>query len=107
MRRLRLAPLAVNDLDEITAFIRESSEQNADAFERCSLGTFEELMAEDLGVRRAFPDHSTAEGLCLRYVAGHPNHVIFFEVDAEEVLILRVLHAARGDLRDQAVRGTG
>ena len=50
----RLAPLAVNDLDEITAFIRESSEQNADAFERCSLGTFEESMAEDLGFRRAF-----------------------------------------------------
>ena len=106
MRKLILPDLAVQDARGLEAYIRRSSPQNADAFQRF-LNTLEGLLTEGTGFRRAFPDDPERATLFLSYVHRQPNHVIFFEADDLEVRVKRVPHAARGDLRKRTGDAAG
>ena len=101
MRKLILPNLAVQDARGLEAYIRRSSPQNADAFQERFLDTLEGLLTESMGFRRAFPGDPERATLFVLYIHRQPNRVIFFEADDLEVRVKRVLHAARGDLRER------
>lgn len=89
-------PRARLDAAEIGAFIAQDSPAAGDRFAdavRASVSTLAE--APHIGRRRRFrrPDLSTARSWP---VQGFPNHLIFYRVGEDGMLIvLRVIHAAR------------
>ena len=96
--KLRLMPRAEDDLAGIVDYIAADNPGRADSFsdeilERCA------AIADAPRACMQRPDLGRDLRCC-----PHGNYLIFYRVDAHEVQIVRVLHAAR-DLQDLARHG--
>jgi len=89
--RVRLLPAAVQDLEEIVAYIGSDSEQAALAY-----GDWLLERIDGLGVLpRAYPEFPGTAGDIRYHTVG--SHQVFFRIDAsvQTVEVIRVLHAHR------------
>ena len=93
--RVVLAPAAVDDLDEIHAYIAGDNLDAADRVQEAAFTTFARLgETPGLGRFRRFQS-SLLTDLRSFGVSGHPNYVVFYRVRAEVVEVVRVLHGAQ------------
>ena len=98
--RLRLTPMAEQDLEAVADYIALDNPGRALSFVRALREHCGRIMRNPLGYRLR------AElGENIRSCA-HGHYVIFFEASADEVLVLRILHGAR-DLPAQFGRADG
>ncbi len=99
MKPVVLNPVAVADLDEITDYVAADNPQAASEVRRAIIETAEMLgNFPSLGCR---PSFSAPRFTGIRFIPAkrYRNYLVFYREAAEEVEILRVLHAARDGRR--------
>ena len=95
MAEFTVSPEALEDLDEIHAYISEDDLEAADRVLEAALSTFAALARmPGMGRPRTF-QHSELSDLRSFRVNGFRNHLIFYRVVSDGVAIVRVLHGAR------------
>ena len=94
--RIFKKPRAQSDLEDIAEFIAEDSPNAAERFLLAAQQAFDAL-AEMPGLgreRREFLNPKL-EGLRSRLIPGFENYMIFYQVGADRIEIIRILHGAR------------
>ncbi len=95
MYRLQTSPEADRDVDEIADYLAERSVLAGTRFltqVESTLGRIRVDPGRGMHLKLEEPE---LEGILWRRVDGFPNHLIFFRVDGDLVLVLRILHGAR------------
>ena len=94
-RAIRVQPLAQDDLRRQAEFIAKDSLDGALRLFNAAEVTYEFLAETPLaGSVCSFASVQTRD-LRIWRINGFPNHLIFYRVSESELLIIRVLHAAR------------
>jgi toxin ParE1/3/4 len=86
---------ALDDLADLSIHFAASSEALAERFRRASIAAMHDLLVMPRRHRLLDDELPGAAGLRRTYPAGFPNHAVYYRVTEDEVIIMRVLHAAR------------
>lgn len=100
MMRIIITPLAEHDLESIGDYIARDNPARAITFVRELRAQCERIASNPLGYRQR-----QELGDSIRSCA-HGNYVIFFEIEADDLLVVRILHGAR-DLQGQVGSDAG
>jgi toxin ParE1/3/4 len=93
--RLQKSPEADRDTDEIADFLAERSLLTSERFLSQVQSTLERIRSDPgLGMHLKV-EEPELKGVLWHRVDGFPNHLIFFRVEGDLILVLRVLHGAR------------
>ncbi|HEY2587691.1 MAG TPA: type II toxin-antitoxin system RelE/ParE family toxin [Tepidisphaeraceae bacterium] len=92
---LRVRPAADTDVDEIAAYIARDSVEQALRFYDAVNATYKMILEAPHRWPLYGLTHSRLKEIRKRAVAGFPNHLVFYRIDADMVEIVRVLHGAR------------
>lgn len=94
-KQLRLSPLAEQDLEELARHIALDSIEAAKRFQQAAIETGFDLL--EFPEAYAVIDLEVGQelGLRKRSVKGFPNHLIFYIVSDDAVVIQRFIHGAR------------
>lgn len=87
--RVRRHPLAVEDLDEIWLTIASDNQRAADRLVE-QVYAAETLIAEFPEIGEARPEFG---GGVRKWTVG--NHVLFYRVEVDAIIVIRILHGAR------------
>lgn len=95
--KLLIQPAAIDDLDLQAEFIAKDSPQAALRLLECAEATFQFLSDMPfVGIQCGDQFESPrAKDLRLWRIKGFPNHQILYRVQSNELLIVRVIHAAQ------------
>jgi len=94
MMRIIITPLAEHDLESIGDYIARDNPARAITFVRELRGQCETIASNPLGYRQR---QELGDGI---RSCAHGNYVIFFEIESDDLLVVRILHGAR-DLQGQ------
>lgn len=93
-RRLFLTPRAIQDLESVALFIGLDSEEYADKVNTAIVQTME-LLAEFPLIGRSFvTTGESPSGVRFYAVRRYPSYGIYYQTDAERLVVLRVLHSS-------------
>jgi toxin ParE1/3/4 len=93
--RLVITPAADADVDSAAAFIARDNIQAALRFYDAIDVTFRQIREHPNRSPRYELEHARLSGLRRRAVARFENHLVFYRVEGEAVVVIRVLHGAR------------
>lgn len=93
--RLRIYPAANADVDEAASFIAQDSIEAALRFYDAVDQTFRQIREHPTRWARYELDHSKLANVRKRAVGGFRNYLVFYQIGADVVEIIRVLHGAR------------
>jgi toxin ParE1/3/4 len=94
-RKVVLRPQIPDDLHAITEYLDRSSTVVADRFFTSAFAAFDDIAAQPgMGSPKHF-NRANLGGIRSWAIRGFPNHLIYYRVHAEAVIILAVLHGAR------------
>jgi len=89
-----LAPAALQDIEDIKFYLEQRSETVASRFADSINKTFDLLSRMPyLGELHPFKD-PTMQNIRIWRVKGFPNHLIFYRVESERIVIVRLRHGA-------------
>ncbi len=89
-----LAAAALDDLDDIHAYIAEHNIAAADRVQNAAFDTFE-LLSRNPKIGRVRKYRGKASDLRSFGIRSFPNYMIFYRVGTEHLEIVRVLHGAQ------------
>jgi plasmid stabilization system protein ParE len=94
-RKIVLRPDVPDDMHGIVVYLEQSSIALADRFIASTFAAFDELAAmPGMGSPKQFADPKLS-GVRSRAVPGFPNHLIYYLVHPDAVVIVAILHGAR------------
>ena len=93
--RLRIYPAADADVDGAAFFIAQDSVEAALRFYDAVDQTFRHIRDHPTRWPRYELDHPKLANVRKRAVVGFQNYLVFYQIDADVVAVIRVLHGAR------------
>jgi len=92
---LRIYPAADADVDEAASFIAQDSIEAALRFYDAVNKTFQQIREHPTRWARYELDHPRLANVRKRAVGGFRNYLVFYQIEADVVEVIRVLHGAR------------
>lgn len=92
---LRVLPRADADVDEIATYIAHDSIDQALRFYDAVNSTYKTILEAPTRWALYGLVHPRLTNIRKLAVVGFPNHLVFYQIDADMVEIVRVLHGAR------------
>ena len=89
------ADAATDDIAELYSYFLEHGENLAEKFMDCLYATYERIASmPGLGELYHFRD-PVMRDVHIRKIKKFPNHLVFYRIEADKIVIVRVLHGAR------------
>jgi len=86
---------ALEDITEIACYLRERSQTVAAKFLQLLDATYEQLAGmPELGTKKYFA-HPEMQNVRIWPVKKYRNYLLFYRIEEDRILVLRVLHGAR------------
>jgi len=90
---------ATDDIAELYSYFLERGESLAENFMNCLSETYKMVAnMPELGELHRFRDPAMRNAR-IRKIKKFPNHLIFYRIEADKIVIIRVLHGARDYMR--------